>query len=75
MTTLLVNRSTNTKQDQIFTLLNEFTWSKCRTSVKQLYTAIKNTLTEDEQETLLLDIYMESLIDDSYSEYWQYMNR
>jgi hypothetical protein len=74
MSTLTMEKS-QTMQEKIFDLLKYSTWSECKHQVKHLYQKVKNTLAEQDQEELLLDIYLETLADDDYTNYWNYMNK
>jgi hypothetical protein len=74
MSTLTVEHGT-TIQEQIFNLLSISTWEECKQGVKALYQQIRNTLTDEEQSELLLDIFINSLIDDDITEYFNYMEK
>jgi hypothetical protein len=73
MSILTVDHET-TIQEKIFNILPFYLWDECKAEVKSLYQAAKQTLTEEDQEELLLSIYIDSLPDDDYSTYWNYMN-
>lgn len=66
--------SSTTTQDQIFNLLTVCNYQQIKQEVKNLYQAAKQDLSEDEQNELLLDIYLDTLILDDYSTFWQFMN-
>lgn len=74
MSILTVSRQTTT-QEQIFNLLSASNWEDCKQEIKTLYQAAKHGLTEEDQEELLLEIYIDALPDNGYSEYWNYMTK
>mgnify|MGYP000979130787 CR=1 FL=1 len=74
MSILTVDNSSTT-QEHIFDLLSISTWNECKQEVKALYQAIKNTLQEEDQDELLLKIYLDTLAEEDYSNYWNFMNR
>jgi hypothetical protein len=67
------SKRSTTIQDQIFDLLSVCNYHKVKQQIKNLYQAAKHTMSEDEQNELLLDIYLDSLILDDYSTFWNYM--
>jgi hypothetical protein len=59
----------------IFLILDSSDFEECKAEVKSMYQSIKPELTESAQDQLILDIFLLSGSYDTFSEFWQYMNR
>lgn len=68
---------TNTERitDSIISIVDSQNWEDCHKEVKELYQSIKSDLTESKQDQLVLDIFLESGSFDSFSEFWNEINR
>jgi hypothetical protein len=58
----------------VLKILKSNSWDNCSYQIKQYYSRIKLTLTEDKQNDLLIAIYNNTICGDGLCTYWRYMN-
>jgi hypothetical protein len=56
-------------------ILNSQEWEECQAEVKEMYQSIKLELTESAQDQLVVDIFLLSGSYDTFTEFWNDMNR
>lgn len=59
----------------IFSILDSSDFADCKTEVKAMYQSIKAELTESAQDQLIVDIFLMSGSYDTFTEFWNDMNR